>query len=304
MNRVMDISSVETNELKDELFERKAISVHVLRLDKIHPIVSGNKLFKLHYFLEEAERTGKEGLLSFGGAYSNHLVAMAYAGARAGLSTIGIVRGEKPEPLSPTLLQCMEYGMQLHFISRSAYQNKEDDHYLEELKNRFKHFMLIPEGGYHPLGAKGASLIRKWINGRGYTHICLATGTATTIAGILIGAEAGQRIIGIPVLRGMKDWTERMDHLLDSTTDRSSLEIWDGHHLGGYAKMNEALISFMNACWQKFGLPLDFVYTAKMMHAVFDRAAQDRFPPGSRILCLHTGGLQGNASLPADTLWY
>jgi len=304
MNRVVDISSVETEELSDEVFTRKEISVSVMRLDKIHPVVSGNKLFKLHYFLEEAERSGKEGLLSFGGAYSNHLLATAFAGCGAGFSTIGVVRGEKAETLSPTLLQCMEYGMQLQFISRSAYQNKEADHFPEELNARFENHLLIPEGGYHPLGAKGASLIRKWINGRGYTHICLATGTATTIAGLLMEPEACQQIIGIPVLKGMLDWRARMEYLLGSGADLSALDIWDGHHFGGYAKKNAALIGFMNECWQKFRLPLDFVYTAKLMHAVYERAGQDQFPRGSHILCLHTGGLQGNRSLPADTLWY
>lgn len=304
MNRATDISTVETIELNDEVFTRKEISVSVLRLDKIHPVVSGNKLFKLHYFLEEAERSGKQGLLSFGGAYSNHLVATAFAGRWAGFSTIGVVRGEKAESLSPTLLQCMEYGMQLHFISRSTYQNKETDQFQKELKSRFTNYLLIPEGGYHPLGARGSALIRRWINGKGYSHICLACGTATTIAGLLMEPEKGQRIIGIPVLKDLNDWSIRMDHLLGNGADMSSLDIWDGHHFGGYAKKNEVLVRFMNECWERYRLPLDFVYTAKMLHAVFEQAELGKFPSGSRILCLHTGGLQGNASLPVDTLLY
>lgn len=304
MNSVFDISSVDTEELSNEVFTRKGISVSVLRLDKIHPVVSGNKLFKLQYFLEEAGRSGYPTLLSFGGAYSNHLVATAFAGREAGFSTIGVVRGEKADAVSHTLNRCMEYGMRMHFVSRTAYSDKANKDLIEGLRNQFGDFFLIPEGGYHPLGAKGASLIRQWIGKGKYTHICLACGTATTLAGLLMEAEPGQKIIAVPVLKGMRDWEERLSFLLGGEMNIQSLEIWDDHHFGGYAKKNGSLLRFMNDCWKKYKLPLDFVYTAKMLHAVFENTRQDQLPPGSRVLCIHTGGLQGNGSLQGGTLFY
>lgn len=304
MKMTPEFSGIGIDQLEDELFVEKGISVSVYRLDKIHPVVSGNKLFKLHYFLEEADRTGCNTLLSFGGAYSNHLVATAFAGREAGFSTIGIVRGEKADPLSHTLKQCMDYGMRLHFVSRAAYSDNESNDFIEGLRMQFGDFLLIPEGGYHPLGAKGASLIRQGIDKGKYTHICLACGTATTLAGLLMEAEPNQKIIAVPVLKGMTDWESRLNFLLAERSDIQALEIWDDHHFGGYAKKNNSLIHFMNDCWQKYKLPLDFVYTAKMLYAVFEKALNNGLPPGSQVLCIHTGGLQGNGSLPGNTLFY
>lgn len=300
---LFDISNAGIDPLKNDLFYKKQVSVSVLRLDKIHPVVSGNKLFKLHYFLQEALQSSHKTILSFGGAYSNHLAATAYACSVLGLKSIGIVRGEEPAMLSHTLQQCIHDGMHLKFISRNQYAGKEDTALVHSLLDEFGECTVVPEGGYHPLGAKGAALIMQLL-GDEYTHICTAMGTASTLAGLLLGARASQKITGIPVLKGISDMEERITHLTGYKTLPGNLELLTGYHFGGYAKKTGELIQFMNQCWQQYQLPLDFVYTAKMLYAVTDRIKNDHFPRGSNIICLHTGGLQGNLSLPANTLTF
>ena len=184
-----DISKADIEELDDDLFFREQVSVSVLRLDKIHPVVSGNKLFKLHYFLQDAILSNHKTILSFGGVYSNHLAATAFACKVLNLKCIGIVRSEQPDQLSPTLQQCINDGMQLKFITRHQYETKEDTGFINSLQNEFGEFILVPEGGYHSLGAKGAALIMGLFNPGNYTHICTATGTLTTLAGLLTVAK-------------------------------------------------------------------------------------------------------------------
>lgn len=313
---LFDISKAGIDKLNDELFLQKWVSVSVLRLDKIHPVVSGNKLFKLHYFLQEAIHSkhptgsGPQGhvsgktILSFGGAYSNHLVATAFACKALHLKSIGIVRGEQPAQLSSTLLQCINEGMQLKFISRQAYAKKENAGFISALQNEFGNCIIVPEGGYHPLGAKGAALIMDMINKNNYTHICTATGTATTLAGLLMASGPEQTIVSIPVLKGITDINERIKYLTNLKTVPGNLQILPDYHFGGYAKSTGALIEFINDCWQQYNLPLDFVYTAKMLYGVIDSIKNNHFAKGSKILCLHTGGLQGNKSLPLNTLLF
>lgn len=298
---LFDISNAGIESLKDDLFDEKQVTVSILRLDKIHPVVSGNKLFKLHYFLQEALQSSHKTILTFGGPWSNHLAATAYACSFAGLKSIGIVRGEEPSQLSHTLQQCIMDGMRLKFISRKQYAGKDDTGFIHFLKNEFGECIIVPEGGYHPMGAKGAALITELI-GKEYSHICTAMGTATTLAGLLLGAGSTQKIIGIPVLKGITDTEERLLHLTGYEKMPGNLELHSTYHFGGYAKKTGELIHFMNQCREKYHLPLDFVYTAKMFYAVTDLLQKDHFPRGSTVLCLHTGGLQGNASLPANTL--
>lgn len=292
---LFDIHNITFDELNSPLLLQKKIQLTIARLDQLHPVVSGNKLFKLHYFLEEYAAGNYTMIQTFGGAYSNHLVATAFACKELQIPCTGIVRGEKPAMLSPTLLQCMEYGMQLDFISRNQYSTIAN----APLKN--KNILSIPEGGFHPLGAKGASLIMDAIKEKQPTHTCLAVGTATTLAGILQKAGNGQQVIAVPVLKGMNDIKERIQ-ILNGRAASEPLTIWDQYHFGGYAKKTAALLGFMNELYETYHLPTDFVYTAKMMYAVLDAVQQDNFPPGSRIVCLHTGGLQGNRSLPAGSI--
>ena len=296
-----DTSNIYTQLLENKLFAKKEVDVSIVRLDKIHPVVSGNKLFKLHYFIEECLQTTHKTIATFGGAYSNHLIATAYSCQLMGLKSIGIVRGEKPPTLSHTLEQCIAYGMKLTFISREDYTQKDNINFINSLVNEPNGFTVIPEGGFHPLGAKGASLIMQSIN-KDATHICSATGTATTIAGLILSAATHQQIIGINILKGVSDTDERISLLTGNKTDLKRLMMLNDYHFGGYAKQSPELIAFMNELYQQYQLPTDFVYTAKMLFAVFDSIAKGVFPKGSKISCLHTGGLQGNLSLPYNTL--
>ena len=288
--------------MQHELLVQKGISLSVLRLDKIHPVISGNKLFKLHYFIESIDDNKVPEIITFGGAYSNHLVATAYACKLKQLPCTGIVRGEKPVKLSHTLEQCLEYGMALQFISREEYDKKESPDFIEAIQEQFEDSIIIPEGGFAPLGAKGAAIIMDKVSATA-THICCAVGTATTLAGLLMNAKPGQQIIGFPVLKGMTDLQERID-FLTGFVDQTQLLVQDQYHFGGYAKKTSILIDFMNTFYKDCAIPTDFVYTAKMMYGVMNMIQQDYFPAGSNITCIHTGGLQGNLSLPTGILTF
>lgn len=291
---LFDIHNIIFDELKGEWLDEKKISLSVARLDKIHPVVSGNKLFKLHYFLEAYQSGNYESIQTFGGAYSNHLVATAFACAQLNIPCAAIVRGEEPALLSHTLQECIDYGMNIKFVSREIYSASA---YQQENSGKI---LVIPEGGYHPLGAKGASLIMDVVPANS-THICLPVGTATTLAGILQRAGNDQNIIAIPVLKGFTDINERLQ-LLNGENNHANLLIWDQYHFGGYAKKTPELLKFMNRFYEEHQLPTDFIYTAKMMYGVLDGIKNNRFAPGSKIICLHTGGLQGNSSLLPGSL--
>lgn len=303
MQILFGIKNIRFDELENPVFEKKNIKLQLARLDKIHPVVSGNKLFKLHYFLDEAMQSNHKTMVSFGGAYSNHLVAIAFAGKESGLKSIGIVRGEEPKNLSHTLQQCLQYGMQLQFITRNEYKNTGQPDFINNLKLKYGDFTLVPEGGYHPLGAAGASLIIDLLKDKNATHICTATGTATTLAGLLLKAQQSQQVITVPVIKNMNDIEERLFYLINKKK-HNNLQIFDDYHFGGYAKKTEELINFMNVFYTNYGVPTDFVYTAKMMYAILDKINNNFFPAGSSIVCLHTGGLQGNQSLPPGTLLF
>jgi 1-aminocyclopropane-1-carboxylate deaminase/D-cysteine desulfhydrase-like pyridoxal-dependent ACC family enzyme len=295
--------NITTNNLQDNLFINKGIKLSVLRLDELHPVISGNKIFKLHYLLENAIKNDFERILTFGGPYSNHLVATAYACKINGLKSIGIVRGECPLNVSHTLKDCINYGMQLHYISREKYVQKENPEFLEEFLLLFGKCCIIPEGGYHSLGAKGAANIMNYVNDSA-THIACAVGTATTLAGLLTGINSNQQVIAIPVLKGMSDIPERLFFLNGKKYDAQQLHIENNYHFGGYAKQQQQLLDDMNELYFKFKLPTDFVYTAKMMLGIIDMIKKDFFAKGSQIVCVHTGGLQGNLSLKKGLLKY
>jgi 1-aminocyclopropane-1-carboxylate deaminase/D-cysteine desulfhydrase-like pyridoxal-dependent ACC family enzyme len=271
----------------------------VARLDQIHPMLSGNKLFKLWYYLEQFREGNYEGLVTFGGAYSNHLVATAFAGYALHIATTGIVRGERPPVLSPTLQDCLDYGMNLQFVSRSTYAQPEEALLKTGLA---QNHLVIPEGGAGEAGIKGAALIAGKIHGfHQYSHVVCALGTGTTLQGIDRSLHKGQLGVGIPVLTiPEKDRVNFQDQLCLSP--RSSLAF--GYSEGGYGRRNPSLTYFMRDFFSQEGIPTDFVYTAKTGLAIKDLASRGYFPPESRILFLHTGGLQGNRSLPAGLLGY
>ncbi|HTB99196.1 MAG TPA: pyridoxal-phosphate dependent enzyme [Ferruginibacter sp.] len=298
---LFDNSNIKVDRLQNQLLDQLSIELSVLRLDLIHPIISGNKLFKLFYFLQDAEKFAHKQIITFGGAYSNHLVATAYACKLVGLKSIGIIRGEKPVQLSHSLQNCIEYGMQLKFISRQSYDQKEEPGFQQSLLKEFGEAIIIPEGGYHSIGSKGAALIMDHIDETA-THICCALGTATTVAGLLSAIKKDQIIIAVPVLKGLKDINERISFLMGDSKTVNTVQILDNYHFGGYAKYSSKLLSFMNNLYTEYQLPTDFVYTAKMFFAIFDSIHKHQFSKGSKIVCIHTGGLQGNLSLPVNSL--
>jgi len=297
----IEFKEPEIVKLKDELFEKNGVQVFMLRLDGIDPIISGNKLFKLIYFLIEARESLHKTIITFGGAFSNHLAATAFTCQQMKINSVGIVRGEKPRLLSHTLQFCIEHGMQLEFLSRSLYKYF-DSKFLQHLKNKYGQHVLIPEGGFSNKGKEGASLINNYFEDKNFTHVCLAVGTATTMAGIVDANKTQTEIIGFGVLKNLNDIPERFNEVKVHPSKKYSF-IGD-YHFGGYAKKTAELLSFINWFYRKHSIPLDFVYTAKMMVGIYDLIEKKYFKSGSKILCIHTGGLQGNDSLAKGTLLF
>ena len=280
---------------------KKNVILTIARLDKLHDDVSGNKLFKLYYFIEECLKSTHKTLLTFGGAFSNHLVATAFLCRQKEIKSIGIVRGEEPKVLSHTLARCKDLGMVLKYISRKDYKDFEKNGKdIVALQKLFGNFTLVPEGGYDSTGAKGASLIMDVVKPGEFSHICTAVGTATTLAGLLLKKHINHEIIAIPVIKNMFDIPERLNHL--GVALGAEPLIFSDYHFGGYAKHTRELLSFMNFFYAETHIPTDFVYTSKMMYAIYDKIKNGYFKTGSKILCIHTGGLQGNRSLPQGTL--
>jgi 1-aminocyclopropane-1-carboxylate deaminase len=282
--------------------KEKGITAAILRLDKIHPHISGNKWFKLKYYLQEAAEKKCMGIITSGGAYSNHIVAAACAAQSKSLKSIGIIRGEEPAVLSPTLLQAKVFGMEFVFISREKYKHKEDAAFLNELQTRYKDYLIIPEGGAGVQGAKGCSEITGFAGKENYTHILSAMGTGTMFAGILNAASPNQSVIGVPVLKGITNFWQQAEYMIEKKESIARSQFFYDYHFGGYVKYKPALIEFMNNFYSETGIPTDFVYTGKLVFAVNDLLQKNYFTAGSRLLIIHSGGLQGNAGLPKDTL--
>ena len=273
--------------------EANEVRLFVKREDLIHPIISGNKWRKLKYNLEQARLEGYEVLLTFGGAYSNHIHATAGAARQYGFKSIGIIRGEEHLPLNPTLKQASEMGMELYYMDRSTYRLKHTESVNNDLKDLFGRFYLIPEGGTNALALKGAAEIVDDI-ADSYDFIIAPCGTAGTISGIIGGLRGRARAIGISVLKGGFLHQEVTD-LLAQTNNQAfnNWEINDNYHFDGYAKYSDELVSFINSFKNRHKVPLDPVYTGKMMFGVVDLIRSGYFPPKARILVIHTGGLQG-----------
>jgi 1-aminocyclopropane-1-carboxylate deaminase len=279
------------------LFLEKGITVKILRTDLIDPIVSGNKWFKLRYYLEEARALNKKTILTFGGAWSNHIVATAAACSKFGFNSIGIIRGEEFSSNSITLKQAAEFGMKLEFVSRSSFTEiKRDTAY------HYNDAYIISEGGYGILGAKGASTILSNINMSSFSHLICAVGTGTMFAG-LINADTDQtRHIGISSMKNNFDLEKEIEPLI---VDKSkNWKLIHGFDHGGFAKHSPSLIEFMNAFHLQTGIPTDIVYTGKMCFAVNKLAKEDYYKRGSELLLVHSGGLQGNRSLEAGVLHF
>lgn len=286
---------ISTQELDHPLWKQKGIQVFIKRLDQVHHLASGNKFFKLKYNLEQARKEGKSTLLTFGGAFSNHIYATAAASKESGFKSIGIIRGEETLPLNPTLNAAIEQGMALHYISREEYRRKKDPDFLDQLQSTFGDFYLVPEGGTNDLAIQGTAEILDNTDSD-YSHITTSIGTGGTFAGLATSIGTDQELLGFSSLKGEFIHGE-IDALLHqfNILPKGKVEIFDTYHFGGYGKSNHDLIEFIRWFYNEFSIPLDPVYTAKMMYGLMDLIKKDYFPKGSKIMALHTGGLQGIA---------
>jgi 1-aminocyclopropane-1-carboxylate deaminase len=287
-----------------DLLEARGLRLFIKRDDLLRMgaglALCGNKWRKLKYNLQVARENGYHTLLTFGGAFSNHLAAVAAAGQAFGFETIGIVRGEQPVGLNPTLRFAASCGMRLHYTSRAVYREKEQPAFQEKLRHQFGHFLLLPEGGTNALALKGcremAAEIAAQMGNLPHT-CCLSVGTGGTMAGLVAGLQGRSRVLGFSALKG--DFLEgEVQQLLEACFPAQSLHNWainTDFHGGGYAKADPQLIAFMNAFYQDYDIRLDPVYTGKLFLGLFQLIEQGYFPEGSTILAIHTGGLQGIA---------
>lgn len=266
------------------------VSLSIKREDLLHPHISGNKFRKLTYNLAAAKASNHKQLLTFGGAFSNHIVAVAAAGKAFGFQTIGLIRGEELASqiaANPSLQFAQECGMQLAFLSREQYRQKKESDFLAVCQKKYGNFYLLPEGGTNELAVKGCEEILTDSDEQ-FDYICCAVGTGGTISGLINRAKPQQKIIGFPALKG--DFLQ--EDICKFTGNKTCTLITD-YHLGGYAKTTPEYIQFLNDFYAQHQVPLDPIYTGKMVYGVLDLIKQNYFPAGSKILLIHTGGLQG-----------
>jgi len=289
---VLTYNKTEIIELKSQIFEQFKVRIFIKREDQNHPLVSGNKWWKLKYNLKKAIESGSKVLLTFGGAYSNHIYATAAAANEMGLKSIGIIRGEEMFPLNPTLAFAKTNGMQLHYVARDVYRYKYDAFFLNQLRDQFGDFYLIPEGGTNEWAVKGCAELACQINEEiHFDYLCLPVGTGGTIAGIAEGLDASKKILGFPSLKGASFLASEIQKL----TSKQNWQLIYDYHFGGYAKVPSELMDFMIQFEREHKVPLEPIYTAKMMFGVIDLISQGFFASGSSVLILHTGGLQGRS---------
>ena len=282
---------IESQEISLPLLKEKGIRLFVKRLDKAYPFISGNKWFKLKYNLIEAKKLGSKTLLTFGGAYSNHIAATSFAAQKKGLKSIGLIRGEECFPLNPTLAFASENGMELHYVSRADYRLKATPKFLDKLKAQFGDFYLLPEGGANALAVKGTSEILDEIDTQDY--ICCPVGTGGTIAGVINTSNNKQKVIAFPAIKG----SDVLEKDIKNWTNKQNYKFINSYSYGGYGKVSKELIQFINEFHTAQDIPLDAIYTGKMMLGIMGLIKRDYFPKGSSILAIHTGGLQGNKGM-------
>ena len=270
------------------------ISLFIRREDLIHPFISGNKFRKLKYNLVQAKAEHHDTLLTFGGAFSNHIAATAFAGKEYGFKTIGIIRGDELESkilINPTLKFAKECGMQFEFVTRENYRHKTETEFIDKLKQKFGHFYYVPEGGTNAFAVKGCEEILTKEDAE-YDYVCCAVGTGGTISGLINSSLPHQKVLGFPALKG--------DFLNDEIRKFVRNENWElitDYHFGGYGKVTPELIAFVNQFYKENQIPLDPIYTGKMLFGVMDLISTNYFPDDSKILLIHTGGIQGIAGM-------
>ncbi len=276
--------------------ENASISISIKREDLLHPIISGNKFRKLKYNLKEAIKQKKSKLVTFGGAFSNHILAVAAAGKELGFETIGIIRGDELTDKvleNPTLFKAQKLGMKFKFVDREMYRNKNEIDFRRRLELEFQDFYLLPEGGTNELAIQGCEEILTDID-NDFDFICCPVGTGGTISGIINCSKESQQVLGFSALCG-----DFLKEDIRKFATKSNWNLITDYDFGGYAKVSDELIRFMNDFYSKYNILLDPIYTGKMMFGVMDLIEKDFFPKNSRILVIHTGGLQGIAGINA-----
>ncbi|HUD36475.1 MAG TPA: pyridoxal-phosphate dependent enzyme [Streptosporangiaceae bacterium] len=276
--------------LTDERLANSGVEVWLKRDDLIHADVPGNKWRKLKHNLTEAKSAGHDTLLTFGGAYSNHIRATAAAGQHVGFATLGVIRGEEHLPLNPSLAFATAHGMKLTYLDRTTYRRKDDPAVLDRLRAEFGAFYLIPEGGSNELGARGCAELPAELD-LDFDLICCPVGTGATLAGIAAGLRDGQHAVGFSVLKGGEFLTADVAALqrraFGAATENWRLET--SFHFGGYARRTPALDTFIADFKSRHNLELDWLYVAKMLYGIYARADQGTFRPGTRIIAVITG---------------
>lgn len=283
--------------IDDPLLDRHQIKLWMKRDDLLHPVISGNKWRKLKYSLDHALSLGSDTLISMGGAYSNHLHALAYTGQALGLKTVGLIRGERPEPLTPTLQDCRNRGMALRFVSRSDYRLLRQFRNYHDLPGMQAGQYWLPEGGAHELALKGIAELVNEI-GIPYDVLCLPCGTGASLAGCITAVNGNNSVLGFAALKNAGFLTADVGKLLPKTYAEWNINL--DYHFGGFARTTHELNEFIAEFELKTKIPLEPVYTGKMMYALVDLIAKGYFKPGRCIIAVHTGGLQGKRGFDKD----
>jgi len=295
-----------------QLIPHAVATSHGVRLllwrdDLLNPDLPGNKARKLKYNLVAAREQGHTRLLTFGGAYSNHLAAVATAGRLYGFETIGLVRGEEHTLLNPTLARCVADGMQLHYLDRTTYRQRTEPAFLADLQRTYGTAYLLPEGGTNDLALRGvAELIGELRQHTDFDAVAVAAGTGGTLAGLALGlAEASYpaHVLGIAALKGASFLQAEVDSLTRIATGQrlTNYELHLDYHFGGYAKLPPELRSFIEQFDADFGVLLDPIYTSKLLVGLLDLIRRGHFAPGSTVVAVHTGGLQAWAGFDQST---
>lgn len=284
-------------DLPEPAAERRGVRLRLLRDDLLHPELPGNKWRKLKHNLLAAQAQGHDTLLTFGGAYSNHLAAVAAAGRLRGLRTIGVVRGEEAAALSPTLQQCRADGMRLHFVSREDYRRRAEADWQQQLRAAFGPAYLLPEGGTNALALRGVAELVQELDAAAvaYDALAVACGTGGTLAGLLTGLDGRRQAVGVAALKGAGWLREEIDALTRQATGRcyANYDLHFGAHFGGYARYSSELLEFIEEFYLRHRIVLDPVYTGKLLAGTLQLIEAGYFAPGSTVIAIHTGGLQG-----------
>ncbi len=284
--------------LKHPLFEQHQLNVKIKRDDLLHPIISGNKWRKLKYNIEQLKQENYRGILSFGGGYSNHIHALAYAGHYYGFKTLGIIRGEPHYANNATLSAAQKWGMQLIFVDRNSYRQRYDRNYLTELQQIYPEYFIVPEGGSNQLALPGVAEVCQELNSQTqYDTLLTPVGSAGTLSGLIIGDSNQHQILGIAVLKQAEHLIEQVKQLTCAANSHDNWQLLTQYHYGGYAKFSPQNLTDLKAFSELTGVPFEPIYSGKMILALLDLINKNAFEPGHRIVLLHTGGLQGLAGL-------